>query len=297
MVATVFDLQVANYGVNRGLRGEPWMAATTQMRLTPCLAGKNHRRAARPGHHHRAPVRRQRRQDPRQEHGHHRCGMNHWYHCDMNYRGIINMLMMCGCIGQSGGGWAHYVGQEKLRPQTGWTALAFALDWIRPAPDEQHQLLLCAHGPVALRKAGHGRGSFAPGGQDCLQRVHDRLQRARRAHGMAAIGTGAANQFIAGLQGCAGARHGRQGLRVQVPPGRYAQDELRDPDNPANWPRNMFVWRSNILGSSGKGHEYFLKHLLGTTNGVQGKDLGSADAKPGKCAGMRRRRKASWICW
>ena len=53
-----------------------------------------------------------------------------------------------------------------------------------------------------------------------------------------------------------------------------------DPDNPLNWPRNMFVWRSNILGSSGKGHEYFLKHLLGTTNGVQGKDLGAQDAKP-----------------
>jgi nitrate reductase alpha subunit len=53
-----------------------------------------------------------------------------------------------------------------------------------------------------------------------------------------------------------------------------------DPDHPANWPRNMFVWRSNILGSSGKGHEYFLKHLLGTTHGVQGKDLGVDDAKP-----------------
>ena len=38
-----------------------------------------------------------------------------------------------------------------------------------------------------------------------------------------------------------------------------------DPDHPDNWPRNMFVWRSNMLGSSGKGHEYFLKHLLGTT--------------------------------
>ena len=48
-------------------------------------------------------------------------GMNHWYHdTDMNYRGVINLLMLCGCIGQSGGGWAHYVGQEKLRPQTGW---------------------------------------------------------------------------------------------------------------------------------------------------------------------------------
>jgi nitrate reductase alpha subunit len=43
-----------------------------------------------------------------------------------------------------------------------------------------------------------------------------------------------------------------------------------DPDHPDNFPRNLFVWRSNLLGSSGKGHEYFLKHLLGTTNGVQG---------------------------
>ncbi len=58
--------------------------------------------------------------------------MNHWYHMDMNYRGIINMLMLCGCVGQSGGGWAHYVGQEKLRPQTGWLPLAFGLDWSRP---------------------------------------------------------------------------------------------------------------------------------------------------------------------
>ena len=41
-----------------------------------------------------------------------------------------------------------------------------------------------------------------------------------------------------------------------------------DPDNPANFPRNLFVWRSNILGSSGKGHEYFLKYLLGTQNAV-----------------------------
>ena len=47
-----------------------------------------------------------------------------------------------------------------------------------------------------------------------------------------------------------------------------------DPDSPKNFPRNMFVWRSNLLGSSGKGHEYFLKHLLGTSHGVLGKDLG-----------------------
>jgi len=48
-----------------------------------------------------------------------------------------------------------------------------------------------------------------------------------------------------------------------------------DPDAPENWPRNLFVWRSNLLGSSGKGHEYFLKHLLGTEHGVLGKDIGA----------------------
>ncbi|MFX9065635.1 hypothetical protein ABTN38_19830, partial [Acinetobacter baumannii] len=51
------------------------------------------------------------------------------------------------------------------------------------------------------------------------------------------------------------------------------------PDNPKNWPRNMFVWRSNLLGASGKGHEYFLKHLLGTSHGVMGKDLGKDGKK------------------
>ena len=51
----------------------------------------------------------------------------------MNYRGIINMLVMCGCVGQSGGGWSHYVGQEKLRPQTGWLPLAFATRLEPPA--------------------------------------------------------------------------------------------------------------------------------------------------------------------
>ena len=40
-------------------------------------------------------------------------GVNHWYHMDMTYRGLINMLIFCGCVGQSGGGWAHYVGQEN----------------------------------------------------------------------------------------------------------------------------------------------------------------------------------------
>src|SRR5699024_1433722 len=42
-----------------------------------------------------------------------------------------------------------------------------------------------------------------------------------------------------------------------------------DPDDPANFPRVLNLWRANLLGSSSKGHEYFLKHLLGTDNAVR----------------------------
>src|SRR5690625_5254033 len=41
-----------------------------------------------------------------------------------------------------------------------------------------------------------------------------------------------------------------------------------DPSNPINFPKLLFVWRANLIGSSAKGHEYFLKHLLGTHEGT-----------------------------
>ena len=59
-------------------------------------------------------------------------GICHWFHADVTYRAIMSLLMLTGCIGRNGGGWAHYVGQEKCRPMTGWFNLANALDWSRP---------------------------------------------------------------------------------------------------------------------------------------------------------------------
>ena len=38
---------------------------------------------------------------------------------------------------------------------------------------------------------------------------------------------------------------------------------IENPDDPRNFPRVFFNWRSNLLGDSGKGHEYFVKHLIG----------------------------------
>ena len=59
-------------------------------------------------------------------------GTNHWFHSDETYRTMLALLLFCGCQGVNGGGWAHYVGQEKVRPITGWSTVAFALDWSRP---------------------------------------------------------------------------------------------------------------------------------------------------------------------
>ena len=189
-------------------------------------------------------------------------GMNHWYHSDMNYRGIINMLMMCGCIGKSGGGWAHYVGQEKLRPQTGWTALAFALDWIRPPRQmNSHQLLLRPHRPVALREARRRGRSLSPLADKRLYggSMIDYNVRAERM-GWLPTRAAAADQSDAG-----GARRRRRGLEpkdyaVKALQGRLAEDELRGPGPPGTTGRA--TCSSGAPTSSaprGKGHEYFLQ--------------------------------------
>lgn len=202
--------------------------------------------------------------------------MNHWYHMDMNYRSAINMLAFCGCVGQSGGGWAHYVGQEKLRPQTGWAPLAFALDWNRPPRQQNSTSFFYAHtdqwryetlkvgdvlSPLANKERWNGslidcniraeRMGWLPSAPQLQENPIDLVKQAEQA--------------------------GQDPIAHVT--SRLKSGDLRmsceDPDHPDNWPRNLFVWRSNLLGSSGKGHEYFLKHLLGTKHGVQGKDLGS----------------------
>ena len=53
-------------------------------------------------------------------------GICQWFHGDATYRAILALLILTGSMGRNGGGWAHYVGQEKCRPITGWISLANA---------------------------------------------------------------------------------------------------------------------------------------------------------------------------
>src|SRR5204862_1061227 len=52
-----------------------------------------------------------------------------------------------------------------------------------------------------------------------------------------------------------------------------------DPDSPENFPRVLSVWRANLLGSSAKGNEYFLKHLLGADSSLRATEA-SPEARP-----------------
>ncbi len=162
LVASVFDLFVANYGVDRGFGGEHLAKSYDDFEpYTPAWAEK----ITGVPRDQIITVAREFALNAEKTKGRSMvivgAGLNHWYHMDMNYRGIINMLVMCGCVGQSGGGWSHYVGQEKLRPQTGWSAAR-----LRPrlgpsaAADEFDVGLLRAHRPVALRDARRLRRFF-----------------------------------------------------------------------------------------------------------------------------------------
>ncbi|MBO2463171.1 nitrate reductase subunit alpha [Actinomadura violacea] len=200
-------------------------------------------------------------------------GTNHWYHSDEIYRTFLTLVMLCGCQGVNGGGWAHYVGQEKVRPLTGWQQTAFALDWQRPTRHMTGTSFFYLHtdqwryetfGPQEMATP-LGRGLFRDKTfADCLAQAsrlgwtpsHPGFDRnpLDLADEAAAAGRPVADHIVDEL------KSGRL---------RFAGE---DPDAPWNWPRVMTIWRANVLGSSGKGMEYFMRHLLGTDDAVRAEE-------------------------
>jgi nitrate reductase alpha subunit len=283
LVATVFDLFMANYGLDRGLGGENIASSFEENEpYTPAWAEKITGVPA----DHIITVAREFADNAEKTNGKSMvilgAGLNHWYHMDMNYRGIINLLVMCGCVGQSGGGWSHYVGQEKLRPQTGWLPLAFGLDWGRPPRQMNSTSFFYAHSDqwrYETLNVDEILSPTAPDG-DWGGSLIDYNARAERMGWLPSAPQLKTNPLTLAK---AAKEAGKDTKDYVVDSLKSGDIELscHDPDDPANWPRNLFVWRSNLLGSSGKGHEYLLKHLLGTSHGVQGKDLGEmGHAKP-----------------
>ncbi len=55
----------------------------------------------------------------------HGAGTNHWFHNDSINRAMILLVALTGNVGVNGGGFNHYVGQERIWPEHGFKALAF----------------------------------------------------------------------------------------------------------------------------------------------------------------------------
>ncbi len=200
-------------------------------------------------------------------------GTNHWFHSDQIYRSFFTLTLLTGCQGVNGGGWAHYVGQEKCRPVTGWSTLAFGLDWQRPPRQMQGTVFWYLtndqwrYDPFTADAFASplGTGKFAG------RTAADNIALATRLGWMPSYPTFDRNPLDladeAEAAGRPAADHVVDGLKSGAL--RFA---CEDPDAPENFPRVLTVWRANLLGSSGKGNEYFHRHLLGADSNLQTAD-------------------------
>jgi nitrate reductase alpha subunit len=191
-------------------------------------------------------------------------GTNHWYHSDQIYRAMLSLLVLCGCQGVNGGGWAHYVGQEKVRPVTGWAQVAFAADWVRPT---RHQATTpfwylatdqwrYEHFDAAELATPLGRGTFTG------MHFADCNAQAARMGWLPSYPSFNRNPLDLADEAVAAGVEVKDYIVSELQAGRL-RFAAEDPDAPENFPRVLTLWRGNLLGSSSKGHEYFLKHLLG----------------------------------
>jgi nitrate reductase alpha subunit len=280
LATTVFDLMLAQYGVGReGLPGE-WAAGYDDA-STPYTPAWQEEITSVPA---QACIRvaREFARNAEQSKGRSMiimgAGICQWFHGDTTYRAILALVMLTGCMGRNGGGWAHYVGQEKTRPITGWVSLANALDWSRPPRTMIGTGYWYMH-TDQWRQDGYSADALkSPLSTGALDGLHtaDAIAQSARLGWMpfypqfdrnpldladeaeAAVAAGTAKDTPSYIAGA---------LK-----SRTLNPAIEDVDAPENWPRTLVLWRSNLFGSSAKGNEYFLRNLLGTHNNVLGED-------------------------
>ncbi len=270
-VTTVFDLVMAHYGVARpGLPGD-WPTGYDDA-SSPCTPAWQEKLTSVPA----AAATRVAREFARNAEvsggrsmiamG---AGTNHWFHSDLNYRSFLALLLLCGCEGVNGGGWAHYVGQEKVRPLTGWSTLAFAADWVRPTRHMAGTPFWYLATDQWRYEASHASALASPLGRGLFagKSTADLYAYSARQGWLPSHPAFDRNPLELADQAQAAGKPVEDFVVEELKAGRMSF-AANDPDDPRNFPRVLLVWRSNLLGSSGKGHEYFLKHLLGADNAV-----------------------------
>ncbi|HEX9116347.1 MAG TPA: molybdopterin-dependent oxidoreductase, partial [Anaerolineae bacterium] len=277
-VATVFDLVMAQFGVSRGLPGDYPTDYDDDRPYTPAWQEKV------TGIHRDTLLKfaREWAENSEQTHGKNLiiigAGANHWYHNNLLYRSGIVALMLTGSVGVNGGGLAHYVGQEKLVNQASWSTIAFAGDWGMAPRQQNTPSFHYVHsdqwryerGYTAYDTLPERRGDKLGGHTIDLQ-----VQAVRR--GWLPFFPQFSRSSLAVTQEAVAAGATDDGKIIDYVAGKLRTGELgfavEDPDAPENWPRVWFIWRGNAIGTSAKGHEFFLRHYLGTHSNAVAPEL------------------------
>ncbi|MFW6198463.1 MAG: nitrate reductase subunit alpha, partial [Acidobacteriota bacterium] len=275
LVTTVFDLLMARYGVDRGLDGEyPEGYDDEELGYTPAWQEKW------TGIDRKTVIGFAREWARTAQDTDGKCsiiigaGINHWYHNNLMYRAGITCLILTGCVGKNGGGLNHYVGQEKLAPIAPWGTLAFGKDWGAPPRLQNAPSWHYVHSGQWRYEREFTEYHPVPEGDSSLARGHTMdLQVKAVRNGWLPFFPQFNESSIEVVREAreAGAETDQEVIDHVVERLRSGDLEfaVQDPDAPENWPRVWYIWRGNALMSSAKGHEYFLKHYLGThTNAI-----------------------------
>ncbi len=285
LVTTVYDLMLAQYGVGRpGLPGEwPTGYDDASQPCTPAwqeqFTGVPAAKAERIGREFAANAEESRGRSMIIM----GAGTNHWFHSDTIYRAFLALTTLTGCQGVNGGGWAHYVGQEKVRPVTGHSMYATANDWARP-PRTMNQTIYWYLNTNQFRYDPFGADTLsaatpgAPDGPFTGRTTADVVAQAARLGWTPSYPTFDRNPLDLADDAAAAGREVHEHVVAERKAGRL-RFAAEDPDAPENFPRVLTVWRANLLGSSGKGNEYFLHHLLGTDSNLRAAEA-PEDARP-----------------
>ncbi len=195
-------------------------------------------------------------------------GIDHWYHNNLIYRAAQNALILCGCVGKNGGGLNHYVGQEKLAPAAPWGAIAFAKDWQAPVRLQNAPSWHYMHTDQWRYDGDYNEINASPE-EDPISKGHtaDLNAKAVRNGWLPFYPQYKENS----LNLCKEAQEG--GASTDDDIKKFVFDKvvnkkitpaIEDIDAPESFPRVWYIWRGNAIGTSAKGHEYFLNHYLGT---------------------------------
>ncbi len=199
-------------------------------------------------------------------------GINHWYHANLMYRAGAMALMLSGCVGRNGGGLNHYVGQEKLAPMDSWSGLAFAKDW-KIAPRLQQAPLWHYINTCQYRYDGqYSRYNTVPDNELTRNHTADTIFKSVRNGWMPFYPQFKQNTLDlcdqAVNEGASSDKEISNAILEKLK-SREINYSVSDPEAPENHPRVWYIWRGNAIVGSMKGHEYALKHYLGThSNGI-----------------------------